>query len=99
MKLKIEHNTTKAEAKKKVKGLLKGLAKRHSDVVSDVQETWDGDLLDFGFRARGMKAQGTMEVTEDEVVVEGRLPLLARPFESRIKSAIEKEARSLFRKA
>jgi putative polyhydroxyalkanoic acid system protein len=99
MKLTIAHNTTKTDAKKRLKGLLKGLAKRHSDVVSEVEERWDGDLLDFGFRARGMKAQGTMKVTEDEVVVEGRLPLLARPFESRIKSAIEKEARSLFRKA
>ncbi len=99
MRVRVPHNTTKSEAKKKVKNLLKNLERNYSDTVSDVEEYWEQDRLIFGFRARGLKARGTLDVTEDEVVVEGKLPLLAMPFERRIKSVIEREARSLFRTA
>lgn len=98
MRLTVPHGTTRSEAKKKIRRLLSNLAEKHADMVSDVDEKWEKDLLSFGFRARGMKATGTLEVTDDEVIVEGRLPLLARPFEGRIKSAIEREAKNLFRK-
>lgn len=98
MRVTVPHGTSREEARRKVRGLLGNLANKHADVISDVEEQWDEDQLHFGFRARGVKAQGTLEVTDDEVIVEGRVPLLAKPFESRIKSAIERETRSLFRK-
>jgi hypothetical protein len=99
MRVNVTHGTTRAEAKKKLRRLLSNLAEKHADVVSNVEERWEQDQLQFGFRARGIAAKGTVDVTDDEVIVEGRLPLLVRPFESRIKSAIEREAKSLFRKA
>lgn len=98
MKLNVPHHTTRAEAKKKVRNLLSNLAEEHSDVVSDVEESWSKDRLDFGFRARGFKAKGNLEVTDDEIVLEGKLPLLAKPFEPKIKSVIEREAKKIFRR-
>lgn len=98
MRVTVPHGTTRQQARTKVRRLLNNLAEKHAGLVSDIEQSWDEDLLHFGFRARGVKAQGVLEVTDDEVIVEGHLPLLARPFESRIKSAIEQEARNLFRK-
>lgn len=97
MKINLPHNTTKTEAKKKLKHLFTNLADKHAAVVSDVEENWTKDRLDFGFRAKGLKATGTVDITDDEVILEGKLPLLAKPFEPKIKSVIEKEAKKLFR--
>ena len=46
-----------------------------------------------------MKADGTVEVTDSEVIIDGKLPLLAKPFEPRIKNQIEREAAAMFRTA
>ena len=46
--------------------------------------------------ARGFKANGTVDVTDHEVIIDGKLPLLARPFEPRIRSTIEREANAMF---
>ncbi len=97
MKLNFPHNTTRNKARKKIEKLLQDLSRKHGDMVSDLEQEWDDDTLVFAFRAKGMKAKGTLDVTEDEIVLNGRLPLLALPFESRIKQQIEQEGRKLFK--
>ncbi|HUF17619.1 MAG TPA: polyhydroxyalkanoic acid system family protein [Thermoanaerobaculia bacterium] len=97
MKLNFPHNTTRNRARKKIEKLLQDLSRKHGDMVSDLEQEWDDDTLVFAFRAKGMKAKGTLDVTEDEIVLNGRLPLLALPFESRIKQQIEQEGRKLFK--
>jgi hypothetical protein len=37
-----------------------------------------------------------VEITDSEVILDGKLPLIAKPFESRIKSTIEHEAATMF---
>ena len=50
----------------------------------------------FRSSAKGFKGSGTVEVTDSEIIIDGKLPLIARPFEPRVKSTIEREAASLF---
>lgn len=97
MKLSFPHNTTPARARKKIEKLLQDLSRKHGDMVSDLEQEWDEDTLVFAFRAKGMKAKGTLDVTDEEIVLDGRLPLLALPFESRIKQQIEQEGKKLFK--
>lgn len=99
MKIEMPHHTTPANAKKKITNLLTKLKSKHEELISDLDQRWDGDKLVFGFKAKGMSAKGHIEITDDAVLLDGKLPLLARPFESKIKKAIETEAKSLFRKA
>ena len=44
--------------------------------LSEVEHKWEGDRLIFSGKAKGMKAHGTVDVTENEVIIDGKLPLL-----------------------
>lgn len=99
MKIKLPHYTTRQKAKQKVEKLLQRMQKQHGHMISDLDQHWEGDVLVFGFKTKGMSTKGELEITDDEVKLAGSLPLLAKPFESKIKKAIEIEADSLFKKA
>ena len=45
----------------------------------------------FTFRTRSMNIKGTFLVTDDEIIIESKLPFMARPFEGRVWSAIEQQ--------
>lgn len=99
MKMTLPHNTTRQKAKRKVEKLLERMQKEHGDMITNLVQQWKDDVLVFGFKTKGMSTKGELEITDDEVKLAGNLPLLAKPFESKIKKAIENEANALFRKA
>jgi len=47
--------------------------------------------------AMSMTFTGTLEITDNDVIIDGKLPLIAKPFESRIRSTVEREAEEMFR--
>ena len=96
MRVTVPHNTDKATARRKVDARLQQLLGQYSGYLNDVDQRWEGDCLLFSGSARGFKANGTLEVTDNEVIIDGKLPLIAKPFESRIKSTIEREAAAMF---
>ena len=96
MRVTVPHNTDRAGARRKVDARLQQLLSQYGHYLSDVDQRWDGDTLAFSGSARGFKTNGTIEVTDREVIIDGKLPLIARPFESRIRSTIEREAAAMF---
>ena len=96
MRVTVPHNTDKASARRRVDARLQQLLAQYGTYINDVDQRWDGDRLVFSGSARGFKANGTLEVTDSEVIIDGKLPLIARPFEPRIKSTIEREAAAMF---
>lgn len=96
MKVIVPHHTTRAEAKRKIEERLGNLETQYGHYATDIDKQWDGDRLTFSVKARGMSGSGSLEITDSEVIVDGKLPLMARPFESRIKSTIEREAAAMF---
>lgn len=99
MRVAVNHNTTKDEAKRIVERRLDDLHRQYGHYASDIQKDWQGDLFAFEVKARGFTGKGTVEVTDTEVIIDGKLPLIAKPFEPRIKSTIEQEAAAMFRTA
>lgn len=97
MKITIPHHSTRESAKKRLDELAVDLLKQFGEMASDVQRQWKGDTLHFSLQAKGMKADGTMEVTDREVLIHGKLPFLALPFEGKIKNAIEREGLKIFK--
>ena len=73
-----------------------GLQKQYGHYANDIDHQWQGDTLHFGFKAKGIHGRGTLEITDTDVIVDGKLPLIAKPFESRIRSTVEREAESMF---
>lgn len=96
MRIVIPHHTDKASARGRIEARLEELLGEHGHYLSDINQHWEGDRLVFSGTAKGFKANGSVEVTDSEVILDGKLPLIAKPFESRIKSTIEQEASTMF---
>jgi len=96
MQIAVPHHTTKENARRKVEARLADLERQYGHYASDVDKVWSGDRLDFTVKARGMTGKGTLEITDTEVILDGKLPLIAKPFEPRIRSTVEREAAAMF---
>lgn len=99
MRIAVEHNTTREAARKRVEERLGQLLGQFGEKADDVQHEWSGDTLRFRGKAKGLTVEGTLEVTDAAVVIDGKLPLIAKPFEGRIREAVAREADSMFRTA
>ena len=97
MRIAVSHNTDRTTARQKIEGRLQQLLATYGHYLSDIDHRWEGDRLVFSGKAKGLKANGTVDITDDEVIIDGKLPLMAKPFEPRIKSTIEREAEGIFR--
>ena len=99
MRIAVPHNTSREIARSKVEQRLDQLLSQFGGHAEDLQHEWFGDTLRFKGRARGLKVEGTVEVTDAAVIIDGKLPLIAMPFEGRIREAVQREADSMFRMA
>lgn len=99
MRIAIPHHTTKPLARKRLEERIGELLSQFGGHAEEVHHEWVGDALRFRGKARGMSVEGRAEVTESELILEAKLPLLARPFEGRIRQAVEREADAMFRTA
>ena len=99
MRISVPHNTYKENARRIIEQRLASLESQYGHYASDVQKNWTGDRLDFSVKAKGFSGSGFVDITDNEVIIDGKLPLMAKPFEPRIKNTIEREAESMFGKA
>ena len=96
MHIVVPYNTDRETARRRIDQRLDQLLAQYSHYLTDHEKRWEGDTLYFSGSARGFKANGTLELTDSEVVIDGKLPLIAKPFEPRIKNTIEREASAMF---
>ena len=52
--------------------------------------------MQFSFRARGFSFRGTLEVTDAQFILDVGVPLLARPFQGRVETAIHEWVDDVF---
>ena len=96
MRMVVAHHTTKDEARRIIERRLDQLRAQYGGMASDIQESWNDNVFTFSAKARGFTGSGTLEITDTEVIIDGKLPLIAKPFEPRIRSTIEREAAAMF---
>ena len=99
MRIAVPHHTSKDVARGKVDQRLVQLLSQFGGHAEEVEHEWLGDTMRFKGKARGMSVEGTVEVTDAEIVLDAKLPLMARMFEGRIRQAVEREADAMFRTA
>ena len=99
MRIAVPHHTTKANARSRVEQKLNALLAQFGSQADDVQHDWSGDTLTFKGKAKGFVISGTVEITDAEIVIDAKLPFMAKPFEPRIKEAVKREADTMFRTA
>jgi hypothetical protein len=99
MKVAVPHHTTRAEARQKVEQKIDQVLAQVGGQADEVHHEWQGDTLHFRGKAKGFSLHGTAEVTDSELIVHSKLPLLAMAFESRIRQTLEREAAAMFSRA
>ena len=99
MRINVPHYTDKETAKRRLDETMESLLQQHGSMATDIERQWTGDTLGFSFKARGFNIKGTVEVTDSEVILDGKLPLIAKPFEPRVRSTVEREAKQIFPEA
>jgi hypothetical protein len=91
-------NYSQEEAYQKIDSFLDGLVEKHSDLISNPQKEWNNekDKMEFGFEAKGYNIEGTINILEDKLVLNGKLPWVARMFSGKIEEIINKQLDELF---
>lgn len=95
MEIRRFHNTTVEGAVELVNKLLPGFVQQAGDNVSNLEHRWDGTDLNASFTAHTplgkLNIKVTFTVTDNEVIINSKLPLRARVKEGQIRAAVEKE--------
>lgn len=92
LNINIPHQLPKEEAVARVKKLLGQLKKDHGDQISEVTEEWDGEKANFSFNIKGFDLSGIINVDDNEVTIDGKLPFALSLFKGQISSLITKKA-------
>jgi len=95
--ISLPHHLGREEARRRLKT---GLARAAESlpVLTVDEEKWEGDRMIFRVRALGQAAAGQVDVAEDHVRVEVRLPWLLQKFAEAAQAAIQKRGNLLLTK-
>lgn len=81
----------KEEALTRLQGFSDKLREKYQDKISDLEQSWEEDRLEFSFKVMGVKIAGALTVEQEKVLVEGDLPFSAVMFKGKITSGIEEQ--------
>jgi putative polyhydroxyalkanoate system protein len=93
--VKVPHQLTRDEARSRLERFVEMLEQKFGDQVKDLQQSWDGDTLNFKFRTYGIQLDGGIAVADNELNLSGDLPFPAMMFRGKIESAIREQLEKL----
>lgn len=94
----ISHRLGREEAKRRIDDGLGHIRDQLTAFVSSLDYAWTGYQLDFSVTAMRQSIDGRIEIEDDLVRVEIRLPLLLRVLANRITGRVRSEAALLLDK-
>jgi putative polyhydroxyalkanoate system protein len=91
LSITIPHSLSAEEATARLKSLFDKLKQQHQDKMSNLEEKWDGNRLEYGFSTFGFNIKGDMNVEPNEIRVNGSLPFAAMMFKGKIEESVRHE--------
>jgi putative polyhydroxyalkanoate system protein len=91
MNVEVPHSLGKDAAIAHLQSLMEKIQEHYKDQVKDIQQSWEGDTLNFSFKTFGMTISGTLVVGDDKVTMNGKLPIAAMAFRGQIEGGIRQE--------
>ena len=92
LELSIPHNTTRADARRRLEMGIARVVSEHGSKVTRVEQAWTGDRLDFAVAALGQRVAGHLDVGDQAVRVQILLPWLLARFADKLRPMLEREA-------
>ena len=87
----VPHGHSQEDARQRLVQFSDGLREKFQDQISDLQESWDGDRLNFSFSTFGIRIQGNIMVGPNDLAVICELPFSAMMFKGKIESEVRKQ--------
>ena len=98
IEMKIPHSLSQDEAMDRIRQVLGNVQQRFAGQVSEVQQDWTNNEGTFSFSVMNMPVSGRLTVNNNDVALDGKLPLAASLFQGKIKSIIMEEASKVLAK-
>jgi putative polyhydroxyalkanoate system protein len=86
--VRVPHTLSKEEARSRLERGIEMLKAQYGGDVSDSQNSWDGDTLNFQLKSFGITIAGSIAVESDALVLHGDIPFAAMMFKGKIESEI-----------
>jgi len=96
--LTVAHKLGVEEARRRIGHLVAETREEFGDKITDLQESWNGNVDTYQFRAMGFNIDGTIEARADAVSIEVHFPWAALPFKGRVESELLKHATALLQR-
>jgi hypothetical protein len=74
------------------------LKSQFGDKIASIDETWNGDRMEFRVGAMGQTINGHLDVMEDQVRVEVQLPWILAMIAEKAKTFIQKQGTLMLEK-
>jgi hypothetical protein len=87
---RVPHSLSLEEARHRLNGFVDIIREKMADKVSDLEQSWDGDTVNFKFKTFGIPISGKIAVAEKELAVDGDLPFTAMMFKGQVEQTIHK---------
>ncbi len=87
----VPHQMGREAAQEKLDRLMTRVSEMYRDQVKDIEQSWEGNTLNFSFRTMGMTISGKSIVEENQVDVKGDLPFAAMLFKGKIENDIRSQ--------
>jgi len=87
----LSHPLSQQDAIDRLSRFADTLREKFQDKVSDLEQSWNGNVLNFGFKTYGIAIKGTITVTDKQVALVGELPFTAMMFKGKIESEIREQ--------
>lgn len=91
LNFEIPHSLSTEDAKSRLERFADSIKDKFQDQAKDVEQSWDGNALSFGFKTMGMKIAGNIEVAEEQLKVVSEIPFAAMMFKGKIESAMKEQ--------
>jgi putative polyhydroxyalkanoate system protein len=88
----IPHKLTREEAARRIKAGLERLRPKLPKAVGSIEDTWNGDHMDFRAKALMQTVSGTVDVMDDSVRIVVDLPWLLSRVSGKVQKQIENRA-------
>ena len=91
LKMNFPHQLGRQTAQERLQTLLEKVKHRYGGQVSNLQESWAENVLDFGFTTYGFGIKGNITVEENEVRLDGQIPFAAMMFKGKLEQGLREQ--------
>jgi len=91
----VPHSLSADDAKEKLQKFADAIQGKFKDQVSELEQSWQENVLSFGFKTFGIKIVGTITALDNKLTVDCDLPFSAMMFKGKIESEIRGQLEKL----